>query len=274
MDTKNIIIGVVVFVLLGFGAFAVLHTGNTTGGMASTTASSTQHSETGSTTTITGGNGVSVGVQGGNGVHVQQVPTLPEPDLDRPVHVTANLSAANKSSDVSHIASLSTSLKSDPNQLQAWNELGAYREAIGDIQGAEEVWNYVTSMWPNNAVAYNDLGNLYRYDTKEYQKSRQAFESAVQADPTFLDGYQSLNELYLSGNVSGGLAAAESMLLKGIAANPKAANLMVLLADDYKKDGKTSDARTYLQKALTVAQNAGNTSLAASIQEDLNALGG
>ena len=61
---------------------------------------------------------------------------------------------------------------------------------------------------------------------------------------------------------------AESTLKAGIAANPKAIDLSILLAQYYRDHGRTAEAKAQYDLAIAAAKAAGSTSLVATLETE------
>lgn len=161
-------------------------------------------------------------------------------------------------------------LNANPADSSAWIQLGTLREESGDYQGAVVAWNYVATLYPTNSAAYFNLGDLYMNFLKEYPKAEANYLLAMKYAPADTTIYTNLFTLYTTTPYSPGVTAAEDILKRGIAANPKAVDLQVTLARYYKSLGRTADAKAQYDAAIANAKSQGQTALATQIQTEEN----
>ena len=120
---------------------------------------------------------------------------------------------------VKELKDLSLQLKSEPNYLQGWLQVGILRKFLGDYDGASLAWQYASLIRPQEYIAFSNLGDLYHYYLKDFPKAEKYLRRAVDVKPDYVAGYKNLFDLYtLSYKEKKNLA--ESVLLEGIKKNP------------------------------------------------------
>jgi tetratricopeptide (TPR) repeat protein len=187
------------------------------------------------------------------------------PSLSRPAVVSAELDEATRQRALKEIEEISGMLKDNYNYLQAWLQLGLLRKLIGDYEGAKQAWEFAALLRPNEYLPYNNLGVLYWQHFKDYPEAEKSFLTALEKQPDSLMVFQNLHELYrFSYKEKSHLA--DDILLRGIEANPKSVELLVLLGGYYRDTGDKQKAKEYFAKAL--ALDPSNI----SAQEGLNSL--
>jgi tetratricopeptide (TPR) repeat protein len=112
----------------------------------------------------------------------------------------------------------------DPNY---WLQLGLTRKEAGNYAGAAQAWQEVTKEEPQNYVAFYDLGDLYQNFEKNYPSAEKNYLTVVQLQPTYIDAYVSLYELYRN-EYKVGTSAAADILAEGLKNNPNNAQLLSL----------------------------------------------
>lgn len=127
--------------------------------------------------------------------------------------------------------------KDNPEHIAAWLQTALLKKAIGDYEGARDIWIYLTIVRPKDATAFLNLGDLYTNYLKEYASAERNYRSAIKADPEVTMGYIGLSDLYIffykeKAN------QAEAVLKQGIAANPNDANLAHALSRLYERRAK------------------------------------
>lgn len=186
--------------------------------------------------------------------------------INRSVVVSANLSKTEKTEYLANIAEATKNLRENPISYEDWLKLGMYRKAIGDYVGASEAWKENIKINPGGHIAYNNLGDLYHFYLRDFVLAEKYMKDAIRIKPDYLPTYRNLFDLYTLSYAQK-KESADDVLLDGIAKNPKAYDLMVLLAGHYKDEGYNVQAREYYQKAL--ALNPPNHS---AIEAELNSI--
>ena len=159
-------------------------------------------------------------------------------------------------------ATIIAMLDKNATDFSAWIELSAIHKQVGDNAGAEAMWTYLTKVYPTSPVAFNDLGDLYMNFMKEYSKAEANWLQAIKLQPNDPAPYANLFALYTETNYHPSATAGEAILKEGIAANPKAVELQVLLARYYKAQGDSAQANAEYDAAIKNAQGQGLSSLA------------
>ena len=138
---------------------------------------------------------------------------IPVPNLDRKVNfLTASENTKAK------IIEMSEKLKTDTKNISLWIDLGSWRKAIEDYEGAKEAWIYVTVLAPKNSIALNNLGDIYAYYLKDIPKAEEYFLQAIHNEPSNIYLYFKTVDFYRY--FAKDAAKARAILEKGIAANP------------------------------------------------------
>ena len=190
------------------------------------------------------------------------------PNLKAPLVITADMSPEAQTSLRAKFAEAQKKLASNPEDFTALLYLGSLRKMAGDYTGAATVWVYITSLYPNDTVAFDNLGNLYMDFIKNYPKAESNYISALKANPNDIGAYRALYSLYTDYGYKTGTGAAEQILKQGIANNPKALDLHVLLARYYVANKNISAARTEYDSALALARAADQTDFVSQISAE------
>lgn len=257
---KGLIVGLLfALVIIGVGAWFVYQ-------------KDIQPKPTDSTATSTGDDATTTTV---NGVTIPNIPgatvsILPDvPSLTSGVTYKSSLSAEQKSTFASQIATERNKLKEDTNLYQDWLILGSLYKNVGDYNKAIEVWNYAHALIPKEATPLNNIGNLYTYETHDYVKAEAGYLAAEKAEPTFVYTYRYLYELYTAGVYKQNTTAAIDALLRGISKNPKAIDLLSLAGNYYKGKSDTVNAKKYFTLARDQAHAVGDTNAEAAFNAEL-----
>lgn len=162
-------------------------------------------------------------------------------------------------------AAVVAKLNTNATDYASWLTLGMLRKDVGDYQGAVAAWSYVTKLYPKDQVAFDNLGDLYANFIKDYAKADANWLAAIKIKTNDPAPYRDLFTLYTTTSYRPSANAAENILKQGIAANPKAVDLQVLLARYYKAAGRIADASAEYDAAIGNANAQGLTSLAAEL---------
>ena len=227
--------------------------------------STSKNEATNSTSTVsTTINGVTI--KGGGGVTVSVLPNVPIPSLDRAINpkgLTPEI--AKLYSD--RIKETSAVLKNDPKLFDSWILLGTLRKGIGDYEGASLAWEYASELAPTNIISFNNLGDLYHFYLKQYEKAETNFKLAIKNNHSTMS-YQGLFDLYRYSYKTSTTLATDT-LKEGIKKIPESIDLRVALAAYYKEKGNISQAKIYYEEALQKAKDQINTSFVGLIEEEL-----
>ena len=193
------------------------------------------------------------------------------PKLGKPIVFTVELNSAQKKETTDAILAFEKKLTESDALISDWLTLAIYRKASGDIVSAKEIWEYITKRWPGDFVAYSNLGDLYHYQLKDYQKAEFYLRKTIDSSFKNIGAYINLYNLY-HFSYKEKSENAPLVLMEGISKYGDNPDLLIALAVYYKESGNNAEARTEYEKALTLAQNANNTKLATSIKEEIAAL--
>ena len=194
--------------------------------------------------------------------------TTAKPSLEGAIPAnTINLDAAYRERIISDLNKTIAALKKDESSYQDWIYLGLYRKILGDYEGALEVWNYATRLSPFEEVAYINLANLYDLNIKNYAQAEIYYKKGLEINPKNTETYRNLHEMYRYRYTQDTNAAADT-LKSGIAKNPEALDLYVMLARFYAETGRASEARAEYDLAIALAKKQGNTSVVTELEKE------
>lgn len=194
------------------------------------------------------------------------------PSYATPLSFASTVSQEVRQALQSQYDALVVQLAKNTNQMDLWLSLGALRKIAGDYAGAIEDWNFVAADGSSiSYIAYGNLADLYSNFVKDYPKAEASYLAAIKLEPTYVDFYRGLYQLY-AGVYKQGTSAAEDILKKGIAKNPNSVDLQVMLAQYYLSVGRTADAKAQYDVAIANAKAQELTSLAAQIQAEKDSI--
>ena len=201
---------------------------------------------------------------------IEEVPAanIPaHPSIHRALTFAGDFSTDQQASITASIKVLEDRLKQDAADPGTWTNLGAIRKIIGDFEGAKQAWEYVAILSPKNTTPLYNLADLYGNFLKQYGTAEKYYKKVISIDPLDTNAYRNLFDLY--NNVYKiGSGAAPSILKQGIAANPNAIDLHVLLARYYRAQNDTANAKVQYDAAITSAKDQNQGGIAEQIQQE------
>ncbi|MEX0651951.1 MAG: hypothetical protein WD509_00545 [Candidatus Paceibacterota bacterium] len=186
--------------------------------------------------------------------------TITQPELNRTMTMPDRFSPEAVTILEKNIATLKTQLQGDKDSFQAWSDLAVQYKIIDDFEGAREIWEYLRIAAKAETQPLINLGSLYHYELKEFEKSESAYQEAIKRDGTAVEAYTGLHELYRYSYKTSTTLAVDT-LKEGIIAVPRNTDIRMVLASYYEKLGKRDEAKTEYEKARTIATEEGNTNL-------------
>lgn len=130
-----------------------------------------------------------------------------------------------------------------------WIQIGLLKKVIGDYIGARDAWEYAGVIRPANSVSFANLGELYWRYVPTYSKAEMNFKISIKNKPDDPSTYISLSDLY-SYSYKEKADRADTVLLEGIAKNPKEIELPRALASLYGRMGEHAKALEWWQRVL------------------------
>ena len=165
------------------------------------------------------------GVSGTGSFTVKPVEVTP-PSPERPIVITAELSAEAKTILTNLLTQQIQILKNEPTRTDVWLQYGTNRKIAGDYQAAIEAWEYVAQVAPKemSATAHGNLGDLYMYFIKDYDKAETRLLQAITLNPNIIEYYRAT--YYLYKDIFKDTAKAQAILTQGLKANPNNPDLL------------------------------------------------
>ncbi|HEV8410458.1 MAG TPA: tetratricopeptide repeat protein, partial [Gemmatimonadaceae bacterium] len=123
--------------------------------------------------------------------------------------------------------------------------LGSADFSLGKNDDAIKYLTIATEKGLNDESVWNYLGGAYS-GANNYEKARECFEKALQANPLSSNGYKNLGSAY--GNMHR-LDKALEVFKRGLDANPSDPELMKLVGMTYEELGDSTSAQRYFGMA-------------------------
>lgn len=197
--------------------------------------------------------------------------TAIRPKLDRSTVIPSRFSPEAVTILENNITKLKDQLANDPNSFQGWIDLANQYKIIDDFKGAAEIWEFLSITAEGNTISRINLGNLYHYELKDFEKSEAIFRDVISINNEIVDAYTGLHELYRY-SFKKPTTLAVDVLKEGIAAIPNNIDLRMLLASYYTKLDMKTEANAVYEDVLVMARNAGNTNLVTIIEAAIQSL--
>lgn len=118
------------------------------------------------------------------------------PSLSRNVKYSPALSPEAKRILGENIAALSGALSKNALDFGSWMNLAIQYKTAGDYEGAREIWEYVSRIYPKDAVALHNLGDLYHHFLNDFAQAESYYKNAIGRDGTQGVNYLALHDLY------------------------------------------------------------------------------
>ena len=190
---------------------------------------------------------------------------IPVPKIQRSIVFASDISPEARQKIQVRADEIAAILQKDSSNLFAWLDLGMLRQSAGDYAGAREAWNYVTAVDPGNIAGIMNLANLDALHLKNVPAAIMLYTKAISFSPKTPDIYRRMYDIYVS---IGERTKSIDILKKGIASNPAAYELMVLLARDYRAHSEIQLATPVYEVAAKVAESVNAIAQAAAIREE------
>ncbi|MBU4600548.1 tetratricopeptide repeat protein [Patescibacteria group bacterium] len=139
-------------------------------------------------------------------------------------------------------------IKYDQKNYLGWAVAGNVKKAVNDLHGAEALYLAGLENIPDNAVLYSNLADLYYHFLEDYQKAEQYYLKTIELKPDHLQSYLDMSILYRVKLKDQDKAI--SILKQGLEQNPRNKELMVGLANAYKKFDMINEAKEVWQELI------------------------
>jgi tetratricopeptide (TPR) repeat protein len=147
---------------------------------------------------------------------------------------------------------LKTVLEKDQFNFDGWINVGVIKKFFNDYEGARDAWEYAIVLYPNNPLAFENLGNLYALYLHNNSKAEYNYKKAIEnnsIEPSFYIALADFYKNFLNDNLK-----AINTLLSGLE-TIKDANLFLSVASLYRDIGDKSNAIKYYEELLKISPN-------------------
>ena len=195
------------------------------------------------------------------------------PSLTRAVSYSKDLAPDARDLVEKHINDLRAQLKGNPTRYDTWLDLAIRYKQAGDFAKTREVWEYLASIHPDDAVSRHNLGDLYHHFLKDYQNAEKYYKEAIDLAPTNALDYLALHELYRYSYKQDTGAAIDILKLGiGRVTEHQPIDLYIALAGYYGEKADKAKAAENYSKARDLARDAGNTKLVSELNAEIQRL--
>ena len=206
-----------------------------------------------------------------NGLPRLSVSTLTragQPSLERPVNYPADFPEEAKKQYEESRAKAIEAIQSDPTQAAAWFDLAIQYRIVGDHEGAVEIWEYVSKLYPSDGISLHNIAEYYFHNEKEYRKAEDYYMRSIEKMPNLAQNYADLFDMYRYVYKTD-TSAAVDIVKKGMLAvtEGEAADFSIMLGAYYQEKGDIALARASFQQARAIALELKNQSLIRRIDQ-------
>ncbi len=193
------------------------------------------------------------------------------PSLDRAVAFSASVPENARRIIQDKVELYQAKLKSDATHVPDWLDLAIQYHTANDYEGAREVWEFLVKAIPNDPIAYENLGKLYHFDLKDYERAEYYFKQSLTLNPENITMYYELHTLYAYSYKQSTTLAVDILesAAKEFPLNP---DPLTQLGAYWREKGNYDKAREAYLRALDRARELNNVGLIDAIGSDLSKL--
>ncbi|MEN9390301.1 MAG: hypothetical protein RLZZ283_401 [Candidatus Parcubacteria bacterium] len=192
------------------------------------------------------------------------------PSLTREIAFIGTVSAEQKTNLIARMNAVVATLTQDKSNGAYWFERATIFLEAGDYEAAHEVWQFLNDALPASNLAATNLGKMYMYQKKDYQKAESYLLSAITRNPLDFTPYQELYVLYTSGFKTGTTAAANILITAEKSIDTYQPSL--LLGQYYVQMGDKASAEAAFGRALVRARAGGDTTAISIVEQEITRL--
>jgi len=97
---------------------------------------------------------------------------------------------------IAELMELKKRVEDNPADADAWFDFASHKEFLNDHEGAARAWEKSFELQNLNFVTAANLGNVYQYFLKDYEKAEFYYKRALELRPDFITAYQGLADVY------------------------------------------------------------------------------
>lgn len=197
------------------------------------------------------------------------------PSLERPNAFDPNIPTETRLVLEGNVTTLRTKLRENPLDFWAWMDLSMQYKVGGDIEGARDIWEFLNVASPKQSVSFVNLGSLYHFQFREFEKSEQMYKKAIEIEPAKAAPYLGLFDLYRYSYKKDTTLAVDT-LNDGLTqvTGPEKIDIHVALGSYFKASGDTARALEQYIRARDAAIEAGNQALVNTLNQEVNSIAG
>ncbi|MBU4348179.1 tetratricopeptide repeat protein [Patescibacteria group bacterium] len=119
---------------------------------------------------------------------------------DMPIIFSVQTTKENKEKNSKRIEEINNQIKEDYQHLDLLLEAGSLRQVVGDYEGAVRTWEFASAVFPKNYTSFQNTGFVYGFYLKDYDKSEENYLKSLENDPTNIQVYLDLVDIYTFSN--------------------------------------------------------------------------
>lgn len=145
-------------------------------------------------------------------------------------------------------------LEENPTSFWHLLQLSLVKKSFHDFEGSRDILIHMTKLFPTDEVAYANLGHLYWHELRDVKNAEAAFLKVIEVKPAEVRIYRDLADLYRY-DYPAKKGEVDDVILRGLRANPKDAQLLGYLGLYYYEQGETKFAIDAYEQLVQVAPN-------------------
>jgi len=195
---------------------------------------------------------------------IAEIPEVPTEDLKDPARIEKIVAFTVKSNSLTaeQIAGVQESFikltdffRQHQGEIISYETLmrmAALKQAVGDYEGARDIYLYVYQLDPNGYLVQGNLAALDTYELHNYAEAEKFYHLAITKAESgnLLSYYQGLIEVYKTGFNDN--EKAKAAIAEAIDRLPTSITMQITAAEFYKSIGDKKTAMKYYQNALAI----------------------
>jgi tetratricopeptide (TPR) repeat protein len=145
-------------------------------------------------------------------------------------------------------------IKEKPAKSMSLYFKAQYCQMQGNLRCAIDSYNKAIELYPNNPMAFYNLGEAY-IKNKELDNAIRSYQAAIKINPNFAEAYNNLSVAYWA---NGELQKAIQSALRALEIKPNHIPACKILADIYKRIGNDEQANYYRRKLRELGKDSKN----------------
>ena len=144
-------------------------------------------------------------------------------------------------------------IKNNQDGSSGWIVAGNMKKSVNDFSGAERLYLEGLKKYPTSFVLEHNLADLYYHFIEDYGKAEEYFLKVIESKSKLADSYTELSIIYRVKFKD--KEKSINILRTGLENNPENKELMVFLANLYKKFDMVSESKEIWNELVRLSPN-------------------